>query len=152
MRFLPLVLILVLACSKEVTDHTVKPKTPLELKADTVYNYVVNQHFIPVAFYADHPIDYNQDDVKIDSLVNLKDFIYKYLTDDRIIFGPDSILYVDQGDKQDTVHEKEFTMPWKVGIIKATNEVYIDYLSYTYKTQRYILDTFSNSVMVAHVP
>lgn len=149
---LPLVLLVLvyISCSKEITDDGPK-KSLLELRADTLRDYVLEKHFIPVDFYADHKIDYNQDDAVIDSVSDLKDFIYRYLQDDRIVFRSDSLLYIDQGGNQDGVHERTFTMPWGITSSKAKNELYLTYVDYLYKTTKYTLDYHNENEMLAHV-
>jgi len=145
--------LLVGSCSKNSDSPTQpSPPSPLEKRADSLNNYVLERHFIPVDFYSSQPIDYNQDDIAIDLNTDLKPFILPYLADDTIIFIDNGTLNIDQGSILYSVFPKQFTMPWKIETSKAKNEVYLLYLNYTYESRRYILDYYNDSEMLAHVP
>ena len=160
---LPLVIILIIcivaSCSKDSSNDDGgggggTQLTPLEKQADSLYHNVIEKHFIPVDFYTLHKIDYDQDDNKPEAITDLKKFILRYLTDDVITFKDDGvkkILKIDQMDIRDTIHEKTFEKEWNIGTIKATNEVYLEYLNYTYDIKRYTLDHFNDTSILIHV-
>jgi hypothetical protein len=148
------------SCKKESSNGgggTVMP--PLEKRADSVKNYVVGKSFIPVDFYASKPIDYNQDDSIIQSITDLKPFLMLYLTDDKIVLRADHHIDVDQGTKRllpvppdtDTLPLKFDSLLWEVTTKKATNEVFLDYLNYTYEPRRYSVESFNETGMLAYV-
>jgi len=154
-----LVSVALFSCHKEPSNSGGgTPKTPLEKRADSLYQYVLNQHFVPVDFYASDSIDYNQDDTVINLATDLKPFIMFYLADDIIIFEEqDSTLNVNQGTDLyikpvPPQVPQTFKTKWSIGTIKATNEVYFNYLNYTYEPRRYILDYYNDTTMLAHVP
>jgi hypothetical protein len=147
------------SCKKESSNSGGGTQmTALEKRADSLNKYVVNQHFIPIDFYASKPIDYNQDDSSTNLSIDLKPFILPYLTDDRIVLMDNNVLHVDQGGLTYTRPAGELQLPpvfdsvWAIETSKAKNEVYLQYLSYTYYQQRYIVDSFSNTTMVVHIP
>ena len=127
----------------------------LEKRADSLKTYVVNQHFIPVDFYASRPIDYKQDDTDTTRVTDLRPYILPYLLDDTITFQPNGILDLDQGDSLYPVPPNPPLEPpfyWEVGTIKAKNEVFFLYLDYLYTPKRYTLDYFTDTAILAHVP
>ena len=156
---LVLVSVALLSCHKEPSDSGGgAQKSKLEMRADSLNHFVRNQHFIPIDFYASKPIDYNQEDSAINLSRDLKPFIMQYLTDDIIVLMDNDTLRVDQGRLTYTRPAGELQLPtkfdsvWKIETSKAKNEVYLQYLTYTYYQQRYVVDSFSNTTMVAHIP
>jgi len=147
-----LLIIVVLSCHKETSG-----KTELEKRKDALQTYVSHKHFIPVDFYADRAIDYNEDDSNQTRSTDLKPFILPYLSDDKIVFEDNNRLHVDQGPNQyerpadEPQLDSAFDTNWSIETSKAKNEVYLNYLSYTYYPERYTVDTFNDAKMVAHI-
>jgi hypothetical protein len=148
------------SCKKESSNSgggTVM--TRLEQRADSVKNYVVGKSFIPVDFYASKAIDYNQDDSIIQSITDLKPYIMRYLSDDIIVLREDHHIDVNQGAMRyyppsgdiDTLPPTFDSLLWEVTTKKATNEVFLDYLNYTYEPRRYSVEYFNDTAMLAYV-
>src|SRR4030095_4407366 len=137
---LPMVFILItigiVSCSKDSSNSGGgKQLSLLEKRADSLYHYVKEKHFIPVDFYSLDSIDYNQEDAVIELNKDLRKFILPYLADDTITFKDGGSLEINQGDSliSNSSFGKIFYGTWDIGTIKASKEVFLMYLSYTYK-------------------
>ena len=136
------------SCKKETSDD-------LQKRADEFKAYLVGKSFIPVEFRSDIPIDYDEADGVTKSETDLDDYILPYLDDDTIVFIAGGSLTIQEG--QETYHayytdrELPSTLTWSVETKKATQEVLFNYLDYDYLKERYILDHFTDSEILAHI-
>ena len=138
------------SCKKETSDD-------LQKQADEFQAYLIGKHFVPDAFYASRPIDYDLTDSDPTPSQDLEKYILKHLFDDSIVFKPNEVLLVDQGDSlYDTPGTEDdldttFVRTWKIETSKAKNQVLLTYLDYFYEPKRYILDHFNESEILMHV-
>jgi hypothetical protein len=153
LKALPLTVIVLISlaagsCKKETSDD-------LQKRADEFQAYLIGKSFIPKDFYSDIPIDYDQDDADPTPLTDLKEYILDYLDDDTIVFLANGKLDIDQGDilYPGGVNEPKFpdNPEWSIEIKKAANEVLFNYLEYKYQEQRYVLDHFNDTEILAHI-
>jgi hypothetical protein len=154
LKTLPLTVILLFSlaassCKKENSDD-------LQKKADAFQEYLIGKHFIPIEFYADREIDYDQTDGVSKLETNLEDYILQYLKDDKIVFLQGGKLSIDQGPLpyvKGSIDDPDFPgdPKWSVTIKKATGEVRFQYLDYKYRQQTYILDHYDSTEILAHI-
>jgi len=136
------------SCQKDDAGGT----SELEKKAIDLQNYVVNNRFIPVDFYADSPIDYVESDATVLAETDLKKYIFPYLSDDVITFNADKTLLIDQGTlKMEGETQQTFTRSWSTETSKAKNVVYLNYLDYFYDPRRYTLVEWTDTSILAYV-
>jgi len=143
----------VVSCSKDSSTDSGGGTvlTPLEKRADSLKQYVVGKHFVPVDFWSDTPIDYIEDDDSVKAETDLKKYILGYLADDFITFEAGGNLVVDQRDSVFAGKPATFTATWAVTMSKADNAVYLNYLDYYYEPRRYSLLTFTDTELVMFV-
>lgn len=124
----------------------------LNQKAEDLQKFLVGRHFIPVDFYADHPIDYIEENTTVLSETDLKKYILPHLADDIIPFNADKSLPVNQEAlKMPGNDSTVLNRTWNVSTSKEKNEVYMDYLDYFYRPLRYTIVEFKGDRMLAFV-
>src|ERR671910_3735516 len=68
----------------------------LDMRADSLNDFVIGNHFLPVDFYADKPIDYIETNSTVLAETDLNKYIISYIKDDVIPFNQDHSLPVMQ--------------------------------------------------------
>ena len=89
LKALPLTVIFLVSlasgsCKKETSDD-------LQKQADEFQAYLIGKHFVPDAFYASRPIDYDLTDSDPTPSQDLEKYILKHLFDDSIVFKPNEV-------------------------------------------------------------
>lgn len=148
---LALLLMVSISCQKE-TATPGGTKTAVEKRADSLTAYVVSKHFIPVDFYSDVAIDYDETDNITESITDLKKFILPYLADDVITFNSDKSLVVNQNAQKMPGNDSAvLNRKWDITFSKSKNEVYLTYLDYFYEPSKYTLVEFTDTNILAYV-
>jgi len=136
------------SCQKNPDEGT----SELQKKAVELEAYVTNNHFIPVDFYSDSPIDYIESDAQVLAETDLKKYIFTYLSDDVITFNTNKTLTVDQGVlKMDGKPEQILNRTWSTETSKAKGLVYLNYLDYFYDQRRYTLVEWTSTHIIVYI-
>ena len=101
----------------------------LDMKADSLKNFLVGSHFLPVEFYADKPIDYIEINSTVLAETDLNKYIISYIKDDVIPFNEDHSLPVMQNAlKMPGADSAVLNRSWSISTSKEKNELYVHYL------------------------
>ena len=124
----------------------------LEIKTQDLNKFLIGNHFIPVEFYSDKPIDYNETNATVLAETNLNKYIINYVKDDVITFNADLSLPVIQnaikmpGEAADVLNRS-----WSISSSKEKNEVYLMYLDYDYTPRQYTVVEFKDNYILMYV-
>lgn len=149
---LTVLLMVSVSCNKDNSTTGGGGVSEIEQKANAFKTYLTGKSFIPVDFYSNIPIDYDETDNNTATTTDLKPYILPYLSDDVIVLNSGGTITLNQGSKLIPPPNVAPSNPvWGVEFSKAKNEVYLNYLDYYYVATKYVLDDYNDSVMVAHV-
>jgi hypothetical protein len=129
-----LLLLLLGSCQKNLSDEQENNNK----KAEEFKAFLAGSTFKAVDFYAESPIDYNEQDGEVVLETDLKKYIRNYLLDDDIIFGTNgNITFVQNNVKIGNNSAAEIHVPYraygdKVGVL-------VDYIDEFYVPLTYYL-------------
>lgn len=143
------------SCMKDGEITILRPKTPasaLELRADSLKNSLIGNHYLPVLFWSDTPIDYIETNNTITLETDLTKYIMPYIKDDVIPFNADKTLPAMQNMlKMPGADSAVLNRHWDVSISKEKNELYLTYLDYYYAPLTYTVTDFDKNHWVGYV-
>jgi hypothetical protein len=126
--------------------------TPLEQKADSLSKFLIGNHFLPVEFYADKPIDYIETNNTVLAETDLNKYIMNYIKDDVIPFNEDHSLPVMQNAlMMPGTDSVVLNRTWSVSTSKEMNEVHLTYLDYYYHSMKYTIVEFKDDYFLGYI-
>ena len=123
------------SCQKNLSDEEVNNKK----KAEEFQTFISSgAKFHAVDYYAESPIDYNEQDGEVILETDLKKYIRDYIVDDDIIFGTNGMItFVQNSVKISSNSAAQIQVPYRAYGDKAG--VVVDYIDDQYQPLTYML-------------
>jgi hypothetical protein len=123
------------SCQKNISDE----QQANNKKAEEFQTFISSgAKFHAVDYYAESPIDYNEQDGEVILETNLKKYIRDYIADDDIYFGTNGMItFVQNSIKIGTNGAAEIKVPYRAYGDKAG--VLVDYIDDQYQSLTYYL-------------
>jgi hypothetical protein len=130
-----LLLLLLGSCQKNLSDQEEDNKK----KAQEFQTFISSgSRFMAVDYYAESPIDYNEQDSEVILETDLKKYIRNYIIDDDIYFGTNGMItFVQNSVKISSNSAAEIHVPYRAYGDKAG--VIVDYIDDQYQPLTYML-------------
>jgi hypothetical protein len=121
-----------------------------EKRANEFKSFTTAKKFKIVSFYADKPVDYEDDDMEVKQETELWPYVKEYIRDDENRVTDNGEVHIDQMAIKYAGHdESTLIRPFKV--LSDRTGTYLEFVDYFYQPLRYKLLEFKENYFIIYI-